>query len=322
MSKTIVIGVLVATLCFVAIPATAAPLQKSVIGPGADWVVHADLEAFRNSTIGKLVLGELKARGIEDKMQEFAMVFSFNPLTDVRNVTLYGKGRDPSRIVVIGDGQFDAERLVSLVRMNPQFQETPYQGVTLYQWHNEDKKGGPGQLMYGFVREGRGVVISTGLDALKQAADNLRGAGPGPSASLASQVPSGDSGTFLQVAATGIGNLAGDDPKAAILKQAEMLTARAGEAKERLSVELSLRAQSPDMADKVMKVVVGLLALPELAAPEQPKLSELAKSVNVTRDDKVVQARFETSSQSIFAFLKEQWQKKQQQPQTPQGTQP
>jgi len=322
MSKTAVTSVLLASLCLAAIPAMAAPLQKSAIGPGADWVVHADIEAVRNSTIGKLVLGELKAQGIEEKMQSFASIFSFNPLTDVRNVTLYGKGKDRNSAVAIVDGQFDAQKLLSIVRLNPQFQETPYQNVTLYQWHNEDKKGGPGELMYGFIREGRGVVISIGLDTLKQAADNLKGSGAGTSTGLAGQVPSAESGTFFQIVATGVGNLAGDDPKAAILKQADLFTAGAGEAGDKAFIGLRLRGQSPDVADNVMKMVQGVVAMAQMAAQEQPKLSELAKNVNVTRDDKTVQVRFEAASQSIFAFLKEQWQKKQQQQQTPQGTQP
>lgn len=321
MTKTVVTSVVFAGLCLAAVPAMAAPLQKNIIGPGADWVAHVDIEAFRNSAIGKLVLAELKAQGVEDQMQNFASVFSFNPLTDVQNITLYGKGKDRSNAVAIVDGKFDAQKLISLVKMNPQFQETPYQSVTLYRWHNEDKKGGAGELMYGFVREGRGVVISTGLETLKQAADNLKGSGAGASSGLAAQVPSPESGTFAQIATTGIGSLAGDDPKAAILKQADLFTASAGEAGDKAFVGLRLRGQSPEMADNVTKMAQGLLAMLQMNAQQQPQLSELAKNVNVTREDKTVQARFEAPSQAIFAFLKEQWQKKQQ-PQTPQGTQP
>ena len=62
-----------------------------------------------------------------------------------------------------------------------------------------------------------------------------------------------------------------------------------------------------------MKLVQGVVAMAQLATQEQPKLSELAKSVNVTRQDKTVQVRFEAPAQAIFAFLKEQWEQKKQQ---------
>jgi hypothetical protein len=322
MGKVVVTSVLLAGLCLAAVPVSAAPLQKSAIGPGADWVAHADLDAFRNSSFGKLILGELKAQGIEEKMQGFASVFSFNPLTDVHNVTLYGKGKDRNNAVAIVDGQFDAQKLISIVRLNPQFQETPYQGVTLYRWKNEDKGSQPGEMMYGFVREGRGFVVSVGLDALKQAADNLKASGAGASTGLATQVPAGENGTFVQIVATGLASLAGDDPKAAILKQTDLFTAGAGEAADKVFIALRLRGQSADVADNVTKMVQGVVAMAQMATQDQPKLSELAKNVNVNRDDKTVQARFEATSQSVFAFLKEQWQKKQQQQQVPQGTKP
>ncbi len=82
------------------------------------------------------------------------------------------------------------------------------------------------------------------------------------------------------------------------------------------SIALRLQGQSPEVADNILKMAQGVVAMAQLAAQEQPKLSELAKNVTVTRDDKVVQGRFEAPAQSVFASLKEQWQKKQQ-PQTP-----
>jgi hypothetical protein len=325
MGKRTLTTILLAGLCLAVSPVFANPLQKNQIGPGANWVVHADLDAFRGSQFGKLMMDELKTQGVEEKLQSFATIFSFNPLTDVHNITLYGKGKDRNNAVAIVDGQFDAQKLISLIRLNPQFQETPYQGVTLYRWQNEDKKGGQAesQLMYGFVREGRGVVISTGLDALKQAADNLKGSGAGNSTGLAGQIPPAESGTFLQVVASSLGGLTGDDPKAAILKQTDLFTAGAGETADKVFATLHLRGQSPEVADNVMKMVQGVVAMAQLATQEQPKLSELAKNVNVTRQDKTVQVRFEAPAQSVFAFLKEQWEQKKQQPKpTTPGTTP
>lgn len=160
MGNRVLTSVLVVSLCLAAVPALAGPLQKSEISSGANWMLHADLDAFRNSTLGKLLVSELKAQGVDAKFQEFANVFSFNPLTDIRGVTLYGKGKDRNNAVGIIDGQFDADKLLNIVRWNPQYQEIPYQDATLYRWLNEDKTGGtPGQLMYGCIHKGHELVI-------------------------------------------------------------------------------------------------------------------------------------------------------------------
>jgi len=324
MGKTVVATVLLASLCLASVPTMAVPLQKTEIGPSANWALHADLDALRKSSIGKLFLAELKAQGVEEKLQPFVDAFAFNPLTDIRGVTVYGKGQDRNDVVAIFNAKIDADRLLGIIRWNPQYQEINYQDTTIYRWLNEDKKKGPSadQLMYGCIHKGQQVVISTGQDALKGAVDTLKGAGKPASAEVLNQIPQAEGGTFLQIGATRIGEIVGQDPKAAILRQAESLGLSAGETTEKVLIGLRLQGQSPEVAENMLKMAQGVLALAQLAAQEQPKLSEWAKSVNVARNDKTVQARFEAASQSIFAFLKEQWQKKQQQQQTPQGTQP
>jgi hypothetical protein len=318
MGRKASIRVLVASLCLAAVPALCGPLQKNEVGPGANWVVHADVEAFRNSSLGKLIMAELQTQGLDEKLQNFATIFSFHPLKDVRDVTLYGKGRDRNNAVVIIDGQFDPEKLLAVVRWNQQYQEIPHQGVTLHGWLNEEKKGDTttSQMMYGYIHAGRQVAVSSGLDALKQAADTLRSPGAGISSGLLSQIPEGPANAFFQAAAVGVGKIVGEDPKAVLLKQADLFTFAAGETADKVFAELRLRGESAEVADNMVKLFQGVVAAAVLAGEGQPKLSELAKSVSVSRADRVIQVRFEAQSQAVFGFLKEQWEQKQQQKQT------
>jgi len=316
-------AILIAGLCLAAGPAPAAPLQKSEINPAAKWVVHADLEAFRGSAIGKLVMAELKAQGIEQKMQEFAAVFSFQPLTDIRDITLYGKGPNREDAVVIADGKFDAEKLLGIVRWNPQYKEIPHEGVTLYQWLNEDKKNPAAeQIMYGYIHGAGKLAISSGLEALKQAVNTLKQPPAGDSTGLIGQIPAPEKGGFLQVVARDIAQFAGQEPKAAILRQADSLTLSAGEAADRVFIALQVQGQTPEVTQNIANLVQGVVAMAQLAAQEQPKLSDLAKSVKITYQDRTMQVRFEAAAQTVFGFLKEQWQQKQQQSQQPPVTTP
>lgn len=315
MNSRIVMGVYVGALCLAVAPASGGPLHKNEVSPTANWVAHADVEAFRNSGLGKLILAELQAQGAEEKLQGFANVFSFHPLKDVRDVTLYGKGKDRSNAVVIIDAQFDPERLLSVVRWNAQYQEIPYQGVTLHQWLNEEKKGDQTvtQMMYGYLHEGRLIVVSPGLDALKQAVDTLKPSAAGTASPVLGQLPESGNSVFLQAVATGVGEMVGQDPKAALLKQTDLLTLAAGENAENISIDLRLRGESVEVADNTVKMLEGILAAVALAGQEQPKLSELAKGVSVSRTDKTAQVRFEARAQAIVEFIKQQVEQKKQQ---------
>jgi hypothetical protein len=320
MNGKLVVSVLVVGLCLAVVPASGGPLQKNEIHPAANWVAHADVEAFRSSGLGKLILAELQAQGLEEKLQVFAAVFSFNPLKDVRGVTLYGKGKDRNQAVVLIDGQFDAERLLAVVRSNAQYKEIPHQGVILHQWLNEEKKGDQttSQILYGYIHGGRQIVISAGLEALKQAADTLKTPAGGAASPLLGQIPASGNGMFLLIVATGVGEVVGDEPQAAVFKQANLLTLTAGQTAENVSIDLNLQGASPEVADGMVQMFQGLVAAISLAGQEQPKLSELAKGVTVSRADKTAQVRFAAPAQAVFEFVKQQLEQKGQ-GQTPAG---
>jgi hypothetical protein len=311
--------ILIAGLGLAAGPAFAAPLQRSEVNPAANWVAHVDLEAFRNSAIGKLVLTELENSGLNQKIEQFMTVFSFNPLRDIRDVTLYGNGQDRSNAVVVVEGQFDTQKLLSMLRLNSQYQEIPYKGSTLHRWQQEPKPGrqpADNQMMYGCVCDGNRIVMGSGLDAVQQAVDTLKGQASGASSGLLGQIPEGPNKVFAQVAAVGVGQIVGQDPKAALLKQTESLALSLGENSDKVFGELSLTGQSAEAADSMTKVIQGLIAFAQLNG-ERPQLAELAKSLSVSQADKTTQVRFEAPAQTVYRFLKSQWEQRQKQGQQP-----
>ena len=157
------------------------------------------------------------------------------------------------------DGKFDAEKLLALVRLNPQYQEIPYKGATLHGWQQEQKDGQPaGQMMYGCICDGNRVVMGTGLEAVQQAVDTMKGQATGTSSGLLNQIPQGQGKVFAQVVATGVGQIVGEDPKAALLKQTDSLALTIGETADQVFGELNLQGQSAEMADSMTKLLQGL----------------------------------------------------------------
>ncbi|MEN6575034.1 MAG: hypothetical protein ABFD90_01735 [Phycisphaerales bacterium] len=324
MDRRTSITVLMTTLCLAATPTLAAPLQKSEIGPAANWVAHIDLEAFRSSGIGKLILAELQSQGVGEKLQSFETIFSFNPLRDIRDVTVYGNGQDRDNAVAVFEGQFDPQKLLAVVRLNPQYQEIPYKGATVHRWQQEPKPGdqaaggqADNQMMYGSICDGNRVVIGSGLEAVKQAVDTMKGQATGTSAGLLNQIPQGHGAVFAVIAAAGVGDMVGQNPQAALLQQTDSLSLAIGESADKVFGELSLQAQSAEVAQNMTKLLEGIVAMAQLSGNERPRMAELAKGLNVSCADKTTQVRFEAATQSMFQFLKEQWEQqgqKQNQP--------
>ena len=87
--------------------------------------------------------------GIEEKLEDFATVFSFHPIDDVRDVRVYGNGPAREEAVVMIEADFDQEKLLALVRLNEHYEEIEYGDITLNRWLHEDGKSGESQMMYG-----------------------------------------------------------------------------------------------------------------------------------------------------------------------------
>ena len=288
-------------------------LHKSEVSHDANWIVHADFESFNKSTIGKLIRAELSAQGIEQKLQSFATIFSFHPLDDVRDVTLYGRGQDKEKAVVLIDGRFEKEKLIAAVRMNEKHDEIPYGDIILHQWLDEKKDEENTQMMYGCILKERLVVMSSGLDAVKQAVDVINGSAKNAAGRLFSLESKANEGVFFQAMATNVGKIIGQQEGAAVLRKADELGLILGENDKKIFCSIGLSAKTVDVAQNVKKMLDGMIALTLLAGEDQPKLAEFAGHLEPSCEGNTVRLRFELDSQSVFDFLKEQQEQKQKQ---------
>jgi len=301
--------VLTVSVLLAAAPAFGGQLLKSRVAADADWVAHLNLEQLVKSQLGRFIRAELDKQGLEEQLQGFQTLFSFHPIDDIRNVTIYGSGKDREKAVALFEGSFDKDKLVALVRMNPEYREIKQGDVVVHSWVDENKKdpNGPDQRMYGCAYKDNMVVLGAGLEAVKQAVDVLKGSAPNAAAVFKQEVLT-KKGAFFQVAANAVNDLADHQNEAALLEQTDQLGAVIGENDGKFYVNLSLRAESQEVAQNVKKTLEGIIAFLTLAGGEQPALAELADKLELSSVDRAVAIKFESSTESVFAFLKEIWQ--------------
>jgi hypothetical protein len=301
--------VLVTSILVVESPVLAGPLVIEQVSGSATWVVHANQEQFKKTQTGQLIRKEMVNLGIEDNLSNFVMVFSFHPLDDVRDVTIYGTGKDSEKAVVLIDGFFDKERILSLLRMNPRYQEIKYGDIVLHQWIDENQKD-PNKLMYGCFYKDDLIVMSAGLDAVKQQVDVLKGKAKSATNEVFNHAALAANGAFFQAVGKRVGELIGEqeDPQAAALKQTDQLGIAVGENEGDFYIDLGLIAKSEEAAQAITQILEGIFAFVSLPNQETPMLAELAKKVKVACELNKVQIRFKSEPEAVVQFLKEQWQ--------------
>ena len=307
--------VLMVSVLLAAVPVLGGPLVKSRVSGSANWVAHVDNERFNSTQIGRLIREELRNQGMEENLTNFANVFSFHPLDDVLNVTIYGQDQKPEKAVVLIEAKFDKERLLTVLRFNPSYEEAGYGDIVIHSWVDE-KKQDPNDSnvgrMYGCFYNDELVVMGAGLEAVKQAVDVLNGSAENAFSGVFNQASLDAKGAFFQVAANNVGEVVGEEPEAAALKQTDELGLAIGEFEGNFYVDLDLKAKSEEAAQAISKILDGIIAFATLADEEQPKLAELAKKVELSCVQNTIQVRFKASSETVFSFLKEQWKKKQE----------
>ena len=314
MRKSIIVltvGVLLST-----VPTLAGPLLMEQVSSRANWLAHTDHEQFKKTRIGRLIRRELVNLGIEEQLSNFAMIFSFHPLDDVRNVTIYGTGKGREKAVVLIDGFFDEERILSLLRVNPQYKEIKYGDIVLHEWFDENQKdsnGTAGQMMYGCFYKDDLIIMGAGQEGVKHAVDVLKGSAANAENVIFSQAALNAKGAFFTAAANNVAEIVGEEPEAAALKQTNQVGLAIGEFNGKFYIDLGLKTKSLDAGQAVTQMLEGIIAFAVLAGEKQPKLAELAKKVKVTCENKTVQVRFESAPEPVVQFLKEQWQKKKEQ---------
>ncbi len=291
-------------------PALAGQLLKSQLSSDADWVAHLNLEQLVKSQLGRFIRAELDKQGLEEQLQGFQTIFSFHPIDDIRDVTIYGKGNDREKAVALFEGSFDKDKLVALVRMNPEYREIKQADVVVHSWVDENKEdpNGPDQRMYGCAYKDNMVVLGAGLDAVKQAVDVLTGSAPNAAAAVFKQEILTRKGAFFQVAANAVNDLADHQNEAALLEQTDQLGVAVGENDGKFYVNLSLRAESEEIAQNVRKMLEGIIAFLTLAGSEHPSLAEVAKKLDISNVDRTITVNFESTPESVFEFLKDLWQ--------------
>lgn len=237
--------------CLFATALHAAEFNPAHVSRDANWWLHADLEAVRNTGIGKRIV-----ETIEDKkgaqLRAAKRMFSINPVTDLRGITLYGDGRK-DRAVAIIHGNFDRAHLEDLVAAADDYRSETKNGVVVHSWTDKKKR------QHAFFAADDLLVFSHFEDLLHGAMTTLKNGGmdPDPFVSAGAGAP------FLVGSAT-LSEVEMDGDESELLGHAETLRIALAEAGGRMEGRMLVETADPADGERFRKVMDGMIALGEL----------------------------------------------------------
>ena len=286
-------------------PGFAGPLQRGDVAAEPAWVVHLDCDSLRPTPIGQYLLAEMDKPEAQAKLAAVQTIFGFDLRKQLHGLTLYSTGKAPADGVLLVYGDFDPERLITMVKAAQDYQATPYKQHVIHNWIDDKKKAVKGvkPRVYGAIQNGRIVVLSQqearvaqALDVLDRAAPNLAGSG------LFAPLGASGSSSIIQAAARKL-DIPDSTPNAAIFRLAKAARLQMGEVQGELRATLNLETSDEDVARQMAMVGQGLLALMKLQK-DNPGSVKLAEALSLKQDGAGVVATLVIPTGEVVELMK------------------
>jgi hypothetical protein len=283
-----------------------AAFQSKVVSESAKWVVHADVDLIKQTELGGLMLNQLKTGQTATKLAALTAVLRFDPLTDLADITLYGKSKTPAEAVALFGGTFDEQHLTTLLKANASYEASLHGKHTIHSWIDEAK---PRQgRQYGCIPSSGKLLISQGLPMLQEALNVLDGTLPSLDVmkTFGAALPVKD--PFF-VAGSDLPGLGGQ-PQAQMLSQAKSGRIAMGEKDGQMTLSIALITTDEAAAQKLRDVAQGLLAIGQMNQDQDPKLTALLQAIRITLEGGKVQLDASYPSAQLFSMIQDKMNKK------------
>lgn len=271
MRNLLAAGLCAATLALSPAPATAGPLQLRHVAPDAQFVVHIDIEAMRESEAGRMMI-EIISNAADDAFDEMRGELGIDPRRNIDGATVYGAAGDDEEglvIIVHGNGAL-AEALAKAREGMGDALKRSDGGVDFEQWDAGDED------LYIFEasrRDATTVVIAFEADRLVRAVRVLAGDEEGLRGEAAEAFGEPRAGAF--VFASVAGDMGLDEPGQAsnLLKLSDRIIVQVG-GDESLEVSVEVTADSHDDAKNLVGLMQGAVAMGRIAAGQPDMLDD------------------------------------------------
>jgi len=294
-----------------AAPPASAGIDRAQVDATAKWVAHVDVEAFRATQLFQEIKAADKEGELDKALGDVESQHGIQLLEDVFSFTAYGTRLGDEHGVVLVQANAHAEAALTAAQEKHGAKSLRIRERDCVQWGAGVEDGF--SCLLPATGERRQIVLTKTQGDLEQALDVLDKKRP----ALDSQ-PQSDlyappaAGSFLFVAASGIlEELAGPhghDIKqvSAAARLAKGLRVELGEASGNVYLDLRLRTEKPEDAQRIQKVFEGLLALPGIlhgGSELGEVLDRLTQAIKVEALNEIAHVRFQYAAKALFGEI-------------------
>ncbi|MFG0330602.1 MAG: hypothetical protein ACF8PN_11975 [Phycisphaerales bacterium] len=291
--------------------AVAEPLNRQWVDANATWLMHIDVEAAKNSSIGRYVLDHAEQLHLNlDGMKSMRECLGVDPIEDVRSITMYGVGDDDGRTV----GLFVLSREVDTVidRINTEAgtpaEEIEVDGRVFRVWEMPDER------IYAYTREmtpGERWLVVAGVrsDQIDQAVDVVDGHALNLDLAPEPVIEANPkAGSVLFGVVSDLRNMAKVRRDSVVAQRADAFQLDMGELSGEAFCRMLIHTESNEDATHIASFMQGLISAGILMSqqdPEKEPLRRLALATRVEADGASLSVSISFPTQEIIDALRD-----------------
>ena len=277
--------------------ASAEPLDLGRVSAEAVWLMHADMDAARDST----VVTRMYERAIKQHPQLETMLgmgtkmMGMDPRKDLHDVTVYGLDTDKKNAVMIVHADANREFLEKMVEKARDHKTMKHRDYTLHAWTQRGWKGRGGDTVVGAFFKDDVMVFARSADRVEMALDVLDGeaAAAGSDSPLAGRTRPG---SILVARAAKVD----PDTKCPVLRQGEGFRVAMGERDGRSFYRARLDMESAEAAELAEDVAEGLAATAALGLGKEKGVMKLVESLETMTDGKACMIAWDADADDVW----------------------
>lgn len=278
----------------IAAPPVEDPLpQLSAVPADAQWALYIDVQKLTSSAMFKALVGEQEMTKFQGKADEFLGKLKIDPKKDLRGVTVFGLGKKDEDAVVALSGKFDRAHLVGLIKAETTHKEIAYGKHTIYSWDNDE---------FGAFAADDLILLGENEKTIQSALDAMEGkkrdAAPPVLAGVIKDFPN----AIMVFGVNSVSGLLGEHDNPVILTKMKSAVGALGENGENLSLQVSIGAESAQVAKDVEQAIRGLIAIANLQLKEADAQA-FAQAIKIAVDGENVRINAVYPLNKLLVFL-------------------
>lgn len=274
--------------------ASAGPVDPNHLPALAIWYVHLDMEAARKTVLFKEIREEVNTKvPLEDTLAQIRATLGFDPIADIKGVTLYGTSFTQGVGTVLVYGKLDHGGVQTMLAGNPGYAQGTHGKHIVHTWADKGKQ--PAACFYNQEL----IVLGDSKETVAAALDVLDGKTRGGSTLVKQQPP----GAIAYAAASGLRDVA-DQGLSRLLAASEDIMLNLVEVEGKAKATLAVTFRTPETATQMGKLAEGLRALLILNAQKAPVAADVASQIATSVEGTRVSATFECDSAKLLGQLR------------------